>query len=88
MQNEGSRQFIGLMLLNIALSFKKYGTAVCILRINKIAFYCSSEKGIKYLFPIQAKTFNYVYDGEDVIGQASKFSVFSIQYRYLINNIS
>ena len=61
---------------------------LCILRINKIVFYCSSERGIKYLFPIQAKTFNYVYDGEDVIGQASKFSVFSIQYRYLINNTS
>ncbi|XP_021345048.1 nucleolar RNA helicase 2-like, partial [Mizuhopecten yessoensis] len=27
-------------------------------------------KGINYLFPIQSQTFNYVYDGEDVIAQA------------------
>ncbi|KAI0212098.1 hypothetical protein LSAT2_002989 [Lamellibrachia satsuma] len=26
--------------------------------------------GVKFLFPIQAKTFDYVYDGEDVIAQA------------------
>jgi len=28
-------------------------------------------RGIKYLFPIQYSSFDYVYDGMDVIGQAS-----------------
>ncbi|XP_032229762.2 nucleolar RNA helicase 2 [Nematostella vectensis] len=28
------------------------------------------DRGITYLFPIQASTFNYIFDGEDVIGQA------------------
>jgi superfamily II DNA/RNA helicase len=30
------------------------------------------ERGIKYLFPIQTKTFDLIYEGKDVIGKASK----------------
>jgi len=30
------------------------------------------KQGINYLFPIQIKTFNHVYDGDDLIAQASK----------------
>ncbi|XP_069124943.1 nucleolar RNA helicase 2-like [Argopecten irradians] len=33
--------------------------------VNKL-----KDKGITHLFPIQAQTFDYVYDGEDVIAQA------------------
>ena len=29
-------------------------------------------RGVKYLFPVQAKSFNLVYGGHDVIAQASK----------------
>ena len=36
--------------------------------------YLLTGRGIKYLFPIQYSTFDYVYDGFDVIGQASKCS--------------
>ena len=28
------------------------------------------ERGVKYLFPIQYTTFDHIYDGKDVIGQA------------------
>ncbi len=31
-----------------------------------------SAIGVHYLFPVQAETFNLVYDGCDVIAQASK----------------
>jgi len=27
-------------------------------------------RNVNFLFPIQAKTFDYVYDGEDLLGQA------------------
>lgn len=30
------------------------------------------ERGIKFLFPIQAKTYDLIYDGHDVIGKARK----------------
>ena len=30
------------------------------------------SKGVKYLFPIQYKTFDHIYEGKDVIGQASE----------------
>lgn len=30
------------------------------------------EKKISYLFPIQSETYDYIYDGEDLIAQASK----------------
>ena len=33
------------------------------------------EKGIKVLFPIQYLTFDHIYDGKNVIGQASKCSI-------------
>ena len=32
-----------------------------------------SAIGVKYLFPVQAETFNPVYEGHDVIAQASKY---------------
>ena len=28
------------------------------------------DHGVKFLFPIQAQTFDHVYDGKDVIAQA------------------
>lgn len=31
---------------------------------------CPSARGVSYLFDIQVKTFNSVYDGKDLIGQA------------------
>ena len=34
-----------------------------------------AAKGIKYLFPVQARTFQIISDGSDVITQASKFSI-------------
>ena len=34
---------------------------------------CLKKKGVEYLFPIQIKTFDHIYNGKDVIGQASKF---------------
>lgn len=33
-------------------------------------FYLFSARGVSYLFDIQVKSFNPVYDGEDVIAQA------------------
>lgn len=35
-----------------------------------LCFYYFTARGVTYLFDIQAKTFNHVYDGEDVIAQA------------------
>ena len=35
------------------------------------------ERGIKYLFPIQAKTFDLIYEGKDVIGKASTMYLIS-----------
>ena len=32
-----------------------------------------SERGVTYLFPIQSQTFNAIYEGKDVIAQASKY---------------
>ncbi|EDV26044.1 Nucleolar RNA helicase 2 [Trichoplax sp. H2] len=43
--------------------FKKF-------RISSAIADSLKERGITYLFPIQAQTFDYVYDGQDVIGQA------------------
>ena len=31
---------------------------------------CLEKKGVSYLFPIQIKTFDHIYNGKDVIGQA------------------
>ena len=39
-------------------------------RISKTTRKKLKERGIKYLFPIQYQTFDHVYDGRDVIGQA------------------
>jgi len=35
---------------------------------------CMSEKGINFLFPVQTSTYDHIYDGHDVIVQASKHS--------------
>ena len=42
---------------------------------NKISFVFFAENKINYLFPIQSETFDYIYDGQDIIGQASKTRV-------------
>ena len=39
-------------------------------RIRKETRKVLKEQGVKYLFPIQYMTFDPVYDGKDVIGQA------------------
>ncbi|XP_028405033.1 nucleolar RNA helicase 2-like [Dendronephthya gigantea] len=39
-------------------------------RISKKTRKELKERGIKYLFPIQAKTFDLIYEGKDVIGKA------------------
>lgn len=39
-------------------------------RISQLTRRKLQKKGIQYLFPIQAKTFNHVYDGKDVVAQA------------------
>ena len=39
-------------------------------RISKTTRKKLKERGIKYLFPIQYQTFDHVYEGRDVIGQA------------------
>ena len=41
------------------------------------------ERGIKYLFPIQAKTFDLIYEGNDVIGKASKLFWISLLQKIL-----
>ena len=44
-------------------------------RISKESRRILKEKGIKFLFPIQYLTFDHIYDGKNVIGQASKIFV-------------
>uniref|UniRef100_A0A669E9Z2 RNA helicase n=1 Tax=Oreochromis niloticus TaxID=8128 RepID=A0A669E9Z2_ORENI len=39
-------------------------------RISKVTIDKLKARGVSYLFDIQVKTFNHVYDGEDVIAQA------------------
>ena len=39
-------------------------------RIRKETKKLLKERGVKYLFPIQYMTFDHIYDGKDVIGQA------------------
>ena len=39
-------------------------------RIRKATRKVLKERGVKYLFPIQYLTFDHVYDGKDLIGQA------------------
>ncbi len=39
-------------------------------RISKVTRKKLKERGVRFLFPIQYKTFDHVYDGSDVIGQA------------------
>ena len=36
------------------------------------------QKGITYLFDIQVATFDHIYDGKDVVAQASKFEKFYV----------
>ena len=33
-------------------------------------FFYFTDHGVKFLFPIQAQTFDHVFDGKDVIAQA------------------
>ena len=40
-----------------------------------LLFFFSLGKKINFLFPIQSETFDYIYDGEDLIAQASKFCI-------------
>ena len=40
-------------------------------RISKATRKKLKERGVKFLFPIQYRTFDHVYDNADVIGQAS-----------------
>ena len=44
---------------------------------NFNVYFCSYLLGkkVNYLFPIQSETFDYIYNGEDVIAQASKFII-------------
>ena len=39
-------------------------------RVRKETRKVLKERGVKYLFPIQYTTFDHVYDGKDLIGQA------------------
>ena len=41
-------------------------------RISKASRTILKEKGIRFLFPIQYLTFDHIYDGKNVIGQARK----------------
>ncbi len=40
--------------------------------ISKATRKMLKSRGVKFLFPIQYKTFDHVYEGKDVIGQARK----------------
>ena len=40
--------------------------------LSVFMFFFSAERKITHLFPIQAQTFDHVYDGLDVIARASK----------------
>lgn len=44
----------------------------CVFVINFLPFFYILERNVNYLFPIQYKTFDHIYNGEDVIGQARK----------------
>lgn len=37
---------------------------------NETSLDCFTARGVKYLFPVQVKTFQPIYDGKDVIAQA------------------
>ncbi|XP_048464646.1 nucleolar RNA helicase 2 [Rhincodon typus] len=39
-------------------------------RISQETIELLKERGVTYLFPIQARTFNYIYDGNDCVAQA------------------
>jgi len=41
-------------------------------RISKDTRHRLKERGITSLFPIQASTFNFIYDGKDIIGRGKK----------------
>ena len=43
-----------------------------------------AENKINYLFPIQSETFDYIYDGQDIIGQASKTRVVYVYKAFLL----
>lgn len=64
-------------LVNSPLSILVLPTSQCTymhrFRISKATRKILKEKGIKFLFPIQYLTFDHIYDGENVIGQARKY---------------
>ena len=48
-------------------------------------------KNITHLFPIQSETFDFIYDGEDVMAQASKsrnICVTSCYSKMKVNSVS
>ena len=48
-------------------------------------------KNITHLFPIQSETFDFIYDGEDVMAQASKsrnICVISYYSKMKVNSVS
>ena len=45
---------------------------------HKFKLFLFSERDITHLFPIQAKTYDLVYDGNDVIARASKLNSYKI----------
>ena len=49
----------------------------CLLKNFIHVFSFLAESGVKYLFPVQAKTFDHVYDGYDLITKARKYAVVS-----------
>lgn len=54
--------------LSLKLSYKQIGLTIC----NVSHYVCFTARKVKYLFPVQAKSFDSVYDGKDVVAQASK----------------
>ena len=50
-----------------------------------------SAKNITHLFPIQSETFDFIYNGEDVMAQASKsrnIYVISCYSKMKVNSVS
>jgi len=47
-----------------------------------------SAQGINFLFPVQTSTYGHIYDGQDVIVQASKHNNSSMMLKLSARNIS
>jgi hypothetical protein len=61
-----------------SVSFLQEFWQVYILKTSIIDSFCLSAKGISYLFPIQSKTYDHVFSGQDMIAQASKLNLMTI----------